>query len=86
VPKSHSGPEMISIRFVGWISVRIVSLQPDTDIKKLLSNGNRLQIRMTELLLSVFRGLSCTLHNHSFIIFRSIFSSFCAMTPSLSMV
>jgi len=29
---------------------------------------------------------SCTLHNHSFINFRSIFSAFCAMTPSLSMV
>jgi len=28
---------------------------------------------------------SCTLHNHSFIIFRSIFSAFCAMTPSLYM-
>jgi len=31
-------------------------------------------------------GKSCTLHNHSFIIFRSIFSGFCAMTPSLSVV
>jgi len=31
-------------------------------------------------------GKSCTLHNHSFIIFRSIFSSLWAMTPSLSMV
>jgi len=31
-------------------------------------------------------GKSCTLHNHSFIIFRSIFSAFCIMTPSLSMV
>jgi len=29
-------------------------------------------------------GKSCTLHSHSFIIFRSI-SAFCAMTPSLSM-
>jgi len=28
-------------------------------------------------------GKSCTLHNHSFIIFRSIFSAFHAMTPSL---
>ena len=27
---------------------------------------------------------SCTLHNHSFIIFRSIFSAIRAMTPSLS--
>jgi len=24
-------PEMITIRFAGWISSRIVSLQPDTD-------------------------------------------------------
>jgi len=31
-------------------------------------------------------GKCRTLHNHSFIIFRSIFSAFCAMTPSLSMV
>ena len=30
-------------------------------------------------------GKSCTLHNHSFIIFRSIFSAFCTMTQSLSM-
>ena len=29
---------MITIRFAGWISSRIVSLQPDTDIQKLLSN------------------------------------------------
>ena len=33
---------MITIRFAGWISGRIVSLQPDTDIQKLLSNGNRI--------------------------------------------
>jgi len=31
-------------------------------------------------------GKSCTLHNYSLIIIRSIFSAFCAMTPSLSMV
>ena len=49
-------PEMITIRFAGWISGRIVSLQPDTDIQKLLSNGNRLRIRISETLLSVFRG------------------------------
>ena len=29
-------------------------------------------------------GKNCTLLNHSFIIFRSIFSTFCAMTPILS--
>ena len=31
-------------------------------------------------------GKSCTLHNHSFIIFRSIFSVFCTITSSLSVV
>jgi len=31
-------------------------------------------------------GKSCTLHNHSLIIFRGIFSAFSAMTPSLSVV
>jgi len=31
-------------------------------------------------------GKSWTLHNHSFIIFRSTFSAFCAMTLSLSVV
>ena len=53
---STSEPEMITNRFAGWISGRIVSLQPDTDIKKLLSNGNRLWMRISELLLSIFRG------------------------------
>jgi len=38
----------------GWISRRIVSLQPDTDIQNLLSIGNR--IRISETLLSIFRG------------------------------
>jgi len=87
--------EMISIRFA---SSRIVSLQPDTDIQKLLSNGNR--IRISETVLSIFRGFRlfekvahCTIivamtmaQSYSFIIFRSIFSAFCAMTPSLSVV
>jgi len=45
-------PEMITIRFAGWISGKIVSLQPDTDIQKLLSNG----IRISEMLLSLFLG------------------------------
>jgi len=34
--------------FAGWISGRIVSLQSDTDIQKLLSNGNRVRIRISE--------------------------------------
>ena len=37
--------KMITIRFDVWISGGIVSLQPYTDIQKLLSNGNRLRIR-----------------------------------------
>ena len=37
--------EMITIRFAGWISGRTVSFQPDKDIQKLLSNGNRIRIR-----------------------------------------
>ena len=47
---------MITIRFAGWISGRIVSLQPDRDIQKLHSNGNRIRIRISETLLSIFRG------------------------------
>jgi len=46
-------PEMITIRFTGWISGRIVSLQPDTDIQKLLSDGNRM--RISETILLIFR-------------------------------
>ena len=48
--------EMITIRFAGWVSGRIMSLQPDTDIHKLFSNGNRIQIRISETLFSIFRG------------------------------
>ena len=53
---NYWGTEMITIRFAGWISGRIVSLQPDKDIQKLLSNGNRIRIRISETLLSIFRG------------------------------
>ena len=49
-------PEMITIRFAGWISGRIVSLQPDTDIQELLSNGNRIRIRISETLSTIFWG------------------------------
>ena len=49
-----SVPEMITIRFASWMSGRIVSFQTDPDIQKLLSNGNR--IRISETLLSIFRG------------------------------
>jgi len=52
--------------------------EPDTDpdIRNAFSDISRIKI---------FEK-SCTLHSHSFIIFRSIFSAFRAMTPSLSMV
>jgi len=49
-------PEMITIRFSGLISGRIMSLEPDKDIQKLLSNGNRVRDRIFETLLSIFRG------------------------------
>ena len=84
--------EMITIRFAGWISGRIVSLQPDTDIQNLLWNGNRIRIRISESLLLIFRGFRrlekvahCTII-HLLSSFTSIFSAICAMTPSLSMV
>ena len=48
--------EMITIRFASWISGRILSLQPDKDIQKLLSNGNRIRTWISETLLSIFRG------------------------------
>ena len=47
-------PKMITNRFAGWISGRIVSLQPDKDIQNLLWNGIR--IRISETLLLIFRG------------------------------
>jgi len=52
--------------------------EPDTDpdIRNASINISRIQTF----------GKSCTLHYHSFIIYRSIFSAFCAMTPSLSIV
>ena len=56
-----SGVNQLSVRddhdpACRWISGRIVSLQPDTDIQKLLSNGNRIRIRISETLLSILRG------------------------------
>ena len=52
----YSKSETITIRFAGWISGRIVSLQPDKDIQNLLSNGIRIRIGISETLLSIFRG------------------------------
>jgi len=39
-----------------WTSDMIASLQPDKHIQKLLSNGNRIRIRISETLLSILRG------------------------------
>ena len=50
--------------------------EPDPDIRNAFIDISRLQTF----------GKTCALHNHSFIIFRSIFSAFCAITPSLSTV
>jgi len=50
--------------------------EPEPDIRNAFIDVSTIQ---------TFRK-SCTLHHQSFIIFRSIFSAFCAMTPSLSMV
>ena len=67
-------------RFAGWVSGKTTAFkqEPDTDpdIPNALIDISRMQTS----------GKSSTLHNHSFIIFRSIFSASCAMTPSLSMV
>jgi len=72
-----------------------VSLQPDTDIQKLLSNGNRVRMRISETLLCIFRGFNLLEKDaHCKIIYLlslegnllSIFSAFCAMTLSQSMV
>jgi len=83
-------PETITIRFASWISGRIVSLQPDTDIQNLLWNGNRIRISETLLLIfREFRLLEKVAHYtiiHLLSSFRSIFSGICDMTPSLSMV
>jgi len=38
---------MITIRFTNWICSRIVSLQPEPKVQKLLSNGNRIRIRIS---------------------------------------
>ena len=48
--------EIITIRFASWISTRIVSLQPDTNIQKLLLNANRIRIRISKKFLTIFWG------------------------------
>jgi len=70
--------EMITIRFPGWIFGKIVSLQPDKDIQKTAFKpepDTDPDIRNAFINISRIRtfGKSCTLRNHSFITFRSIF-------------
>ena len=75
---SHTA-EMITIRFAGWISGRIVSLQPDKDIQKLLSNGNQIRTWISETLLSIFRGfrlLEKVAHSHCTIIHLFSYEAF----------
>jgi len=56
----------------------VLKREPDTDpdIRNAFIDISRIQTF----------GKSCTLHNHSFTIFKTIFSAFCALTPSLSVV
>jgi len=86
--KTINTAEMITIRFSGWISGRIVSLQPDTDIQKLLSNVNRIRIQISEKLLSMFRGfrlLENLLIGQSFIYYfqKRLFSLLCHDSESV---
>ena len=74
--------EMITIRFAGWISCRIVSLQPDKDVQKLLSNGNQIKIRISETLLSIFRGFRLLEKDPHCIIIR-LLSSEASFRPSV---
>ena len=55
LPVGYQAAETITIQFAGWISSRIVSLQPYRDIQKLLSNRNGIRIRISETLFSIFR-------------------------------
>jgi len=53
---AESVAEIITIRFASWKSGRIVNLQPDMDIQELLSNVNRIRIRISGAVLLMFRG------------------------------
>jgi len=88
--------KIITIRFAGWISCKILRFLPDTDIQKLILSGNLIQIMISETFYSIFWGIKLWYFGHflplkklhiaqSFIIFGSTFLAFCAMPPSLSM-
>jgi len=76
--------EIITLRFAGWISGRIVSLQPDRISKNCFQTGTGYGQGYPKHFFVILRiqtlGKSCTLHNHLFSIFGSICSAFCAMT------
>jgi len=61
-PGRQKPAEMITIRFAGWISGWIVTLQPDPDIQKLLSNGNRIRIGISKTTFRGFRLLEKVAH------------------------
>jgi len=59
---------------------------PKTAFKREPDKDPDIQNTFTDISRFQTFGKRCTLHNHSFVIFRSIFSAFCAVTPSLSVV
>ena len=80
-------PDMITIRYAGWISGRMVICNRIRISKYCFQTGTgsgypKRFYRFFEDS-EVWKKLHIA---HSFIIFRSIFSAFCVMTPSLSMV
>jgi len=86
--RDHNTAEMITIRFAGWISGRIVSFQPDMDIQKLLSNGNQIRNRISETLSTIFRGFRLLEKLHiaqSFIYYsqKHLFSFLCHGSESV---
>jgi len=70
--KSHISATCLVFPFLLWptlltcsgrtsVTATIVSLQPDTNIQKLLSNRKRIWIRKSETLFSIYRGFGQTL-------------------------
>jgi len=69
---------MITVRFTGWISGRIVTLQPERISKNCFQTGTGYGSRYPKRFYRYFEDQSfrtcCTWYNHSLIIFRSILS------------
>jgi len=75
----------ITIRFAGWISVRISEFATGYEYRTANKRDTDKDIRNAFLDVEDSDSWKISiLHNHSFSIFASIFSAFCAMTPSLS--